>query len=85
MADAPQGGKKSERGVFMKEYMIQNLDTTIFPPDGNPVGWVKATGTDVYTDWVECACMYTQTKIANPNNKYRIVSRNVEEWEECYR
>lgn len=69
----------------MKEYMIQVLSREIDPEEGNPIGWVQVYDSKIYTDWVKCAVAYSQIAIAYPNNRYRIVSRNVGDWEECYR
>ena len=68
----------------MKEWMIQTLNNNIDPEDGCPIGWVNAYG-NVFTDWVKCAVQYQQLAISNPNEKYRIVCRDVSDWEECYR
>ena len=68
----------------MKEWMIQILNNAIDPQDGDPIGWINAYG-NMFTDWVQCAVQYRQLATSNPNERYRIVCRDVSDWEECYR
>ena len=69
----------------MKEYKIEVLNKDVSETAGYPIGWVQAHDTKIFTDWVKCAVAYTQTTTAHPDNRYRIVCRNVDDWEECYR
>lgn len=68
----------------MKEWMIQVFDKSLDPDEGYPIGWVNAYG-NVFTDWVQCAVQFRQITTAEPNKRYRIVWRDVSDWEECYR
>ena len=73
-----------ERGFIMKkEYRIEMYNKDICPIDGEPFGWEQHGG-KVYTDWVECANEYTYAAVKYPNNRFRIVWREVSAWEVCY-
>ena len=46
--------------------------------------WVTVAGTRIYRKWRTAADKYMELAIARPNDKFRIVWRNVTVWSECY-
>ena len=66
----------------MKEYRIESFCHEL-DDEGEVIGWTLVSGY-IYTDWVEVAVDYTTLKIERPNDRFRIVSRDVTDWDVCY-
>ena len=69
---------KGKHKEFRIEVFCHDLDE-----EGEVIGFTPVNG-HLYTDWVDVAVAYTNYKISRPEDRFRIVCRNVTDWDTCY-